>query len=156
MSEGDFQKNMANIHGTTAWKGFRDLDLVLETLGPDPENRQEMLRQMERETEPGTLLIAATGDQPLEELRDGLVHPERLAGLHFAVPVTRGCVVEVVGPPAVDDKLARDLSAWVVHLGGIPVLVQRWAGPAGAAHLAGGHSRGHAAGAGKDRRGPHR
>jgi 3-hydroxyacyl-CoA dehydrogenase/enoyl-CoA hydratase/carnithine racemase len=124
VSESDFQKNMANIHGTTAWKGFGDLELVLETLGPDPEKRVEMLRQMEKETGPDTLLVAATGDDTLAELRAELTHPERLAGVHFLVPVTRGNVVEVVGPPAVEENIARDLSAWVVHLGGIPIPVK--------------------------------
>ena len=124
LSADDFQKQMAAIQGTTAWKGFRDLDLVLETLGPDPNQRKQMLQQMEQETEPRTWLVAATGDQSLGELRDGLMHPERVGGLHCVPPVARGSVFEVVGPPAVEPRLAGDLSAFVVRLGGIPVLIQ--------------------------------
>ena len=32
--------------------------------------------------------------------------------------------MEIIGPPTVEERIARDLSAWVVHLGCIPVLVR--------------------------------
>ena len=50
LSVDHFQKAMANIHGTTAWKGFRDLDLVLETRGPDLNQHRLLLQQLEQET----------------------------------------------------------------------------------------------------------
>jgi 3-hydroxyacyl-CoA dehydrogenase/enoyl-CoA hydratase/3-hydroxybutyryl-CoA epimerase len=121
MSTEEFQKQ---VLGTKDWKGFPELDMVLAAPSTDMDQRRILLRHLEQETRPETLLVVSNGDPCLAELHAGMKHPERLAGLHFVPPVTRGSVVEVVGPPAVEARVAESLSAWVVHLGGIPVFVQ--------------------------------
>lgn len=123
MPASDVQKNLAAINGTTAWKGFADLDLVLESAGADVKDPAKLFQELEAQTGPETMLIAASG-RSLQELRKNLKDPDRVAGLHFVSPVSKGSVVEVVQGPSVKPAMVRELAAWVVHLGGLPILVR--------------------------------
>ena len=118
------RRRLAAVKGTTSWKGFDELDLILETALPDGDAQATLFQEMDRQTRSTALLASTSVAGPLEKLRAGLEHPERLVRLHFDEPVTRGCLVEVVGPPDVDQGLAKRLSAWVEHLGGVPVMVR--------------------------------
>ena len=123
VSPKEVQEKLAGIKGTTAWKGFADLELVLEATGSDPEERKRLFRELEKQTGSDIPLVTTSALPSLDELRSGLDHPHRLARMHFIVPLKRGSLVEVVGPPDVEKSLAERLADWVIDLGCVPVLM---------------------------------
>lgn len=125
MKVEDFQEKLT---GTSAWKGFADADFIFETTGADVASRLALFRDMEKEARPDALL-ATTSDEPvLDELRTGLSQPQRVSRVHFVLPLKRGALVEIVGPPRVDQSVADRLSLFALQLGCVPVLVQDWPG----------------------------
>src|SRR5205807_5699993 len=49
MSQAELTRNLRSIHGTTAWKGFDDLDLVLDVGEDEATNKKALLHELERQ-----------------------------------------------------------------------------------------------------------
>jgi 3-hydroxyacyl-CoA dehydrogenase/enoyl-CoA hydratase/3-hydroxybutyryl-CoA epimerase len=81
-----------------------------------------LLKEVEANTEPRTLLATTSATESLDELRESLQDPARLAGLHFIPPVGRGSVVEVIRSGVPENRL-HELASSVVRLGCLPVVV---------------------------------
>ncbi len=117
-------KLLANVHGTTAWKGFADLDLCLEAVAENQQLKRTVFRDLEEHTARSTILATNTSSLRVEPLAEGLQRPERVAGLHFFNPVHKMPLVEVVRTPATKRHVLDSLAAWVVGLGKVPVFVK--------------------------------
>lgn len=120
----DMAKLLANVHGTTAWKGFADLDLCLEAVAENQQLKRTVFRDLEEHTARSTILATNTSSLRVEPLAEGLQRPERVAGLHFFNPVHKMPLVEVVRTPATKRHVLDSLAAWVVGLGKVPVFVK--------------------------------
>jgi 3-hydroxyacyl-CoA dehydrogenase/enoyl-CoA hydratase/3-hydroxybutyryl-CoA epimerase len=117
------QKRLANVHGTTAWKNFADLDLVVEAVVEDLAVKQEVFRELEKHTAPSTILATNTSSLRVADLSRGLQRPERVAGLHFFNPVHQMPLVEVVRTPATRPAVIDSMTDLVIKLGKAPVRV---------------------------------
>ncbi|HWY88578.1 MAG TPA: 3-hydroxyacyl-CoA dehydrogenase NAD-binding domain-containing protein, partial [Gemmataceae bacterium] len=124
MARADLMKNLGNIHGTTAWKGFAELDLVLEAIGEEPEKKKALFQELEKETRAGALLVTTGASVTVTQLQENVTHPERVAGLHFLAPVNRSLLVEVVTSARTHPDVSRRLMDFVVALGRTPWLVK--------------------------------
>lgn len=119
----DLTRRLSQIHGTTAWKGFDDLDLIIEAIPDDFDIKKNLLAEVEANSSPGTLLVSTTSTLQIGQLQEGLKHPERFAGLHFPRPIQRTPLVEVIPGPATRDKVLAALARWVTALGKTPVTI---------------------------------
>jgi 3-hydroxyacyl-CoA dehydrogenase/enoyl-CoA hydratase/3-hydroxybutyryl-CoA epimerase len=124
MSQADLPRRLAGIHGTTAWKGFDDLDLVIEAVEEDEEKKKEVLSGIEKNTAASTLVATTAAAMRVQDLQQDLKHPERLAGLHFPSPVQKMPLVEVVRTPATVEQTAVRLADWVATLGKTALFVK--------------------------------
>lgn len=94
-----------------AGDGIGRADLVIEAIFEDGEAKRKLYRQIEPRMRKEALLATNTSSIPLEELAEGLAHPERLVGLHFFNPVAKMQLVEVVrGRTTSEETIARALS----------------------------------------------
>src|SRR5690606_6828632 len=73
---------------------------------------------------PGAILATNTSSIPLEALRDGLPHPERLVGIHFFNPVTKMELVEVVAHDRADGEALQRAKAFCGDIGRLPASVR--------------------------------
>jgi 3-hydroxyacyl-CoA dehydrogenase/enoyl-CoA hydratase/3-hydroxybutyryl-CoA epimerase len=112
------------VHGTTSWKGFDDLDLVVEAIVEDLPAKRDLFRDLEKHTAPACILATNTSSLCVQQMQEGLKHPGRVAGLHFFNPVHKMPLVEVVRSPQTRARAAEGLLRWAVGLGKTPVLVQ--------------------------------
>jgi 3-hydroxyacyl-CoA dehydrogenase / enoyl-CoA hydratase / 3-hydroxybutyryl-CoA epimerase len=120
----DAAKKLDTIKGTVSWKGFDDLDLVVEAIVENPDVKIPLFKELERRTRPTTLLATNTSSLLVTSLADGLEHPERVGGVHFFNPVHRMDLVEVVQAPRTDARTLDLLTRWVLALGKTPVRVK--------------------------------
>jgi len=115
---------LSAVHGTTAWKGFDNLDLVIEAINEDLAKKQKIFRELESQVPATTLLASNTSSLRIEDIQDGMSHPERLAGLHFFNPVHKMPLVEVVPSRQTETRTINVLSSWAVALGKTPIAVK--------------------------------
>lgn len=120
LSEPDMRRMMAAVRGTSEWRDFDRLDAVILGGEMDLQTERELLRELETRTAADTVLIATDPQRTVEELQQGLDHPERVALLHFQVPAARSLLVEVVGASNTDPKVLQRLDDLVVALGRTP------------------------------------
>jgi 3-hydroxyacyl-CoA dehydrogenase / enoyl-CoA hydratase / 3-hydroxybutyryl-CoA epimerase len=115
---------LSAVHGTTAWKGFDDLDLVIEAIDEDLGRKQKVFRELESQVSATTFLASNTSSLRIADIQQGMKHPERLAGLHFFNPVHKMPLVEVVPANRTEKQTTDILSSWAVSLGKTPIIVQ--------------------------------
>jgi len=124
MSQADLTKNLANIHGTTSWKGFDEVDIVLEAGATNSDEKTDIFNILEKQTDAKTLLVTTRSSMPVRDLQERLKHPERVAGLHFLTPVSRSLLVEMAVSDKTQDDVAPRLKEFVATLGRIPQMVK--------------------------------
>jgi 3-hydroxyacyl-CoA dehydrogenase len=124
LSQPEISKRLASIHGTTAWKGFDSVDLVIEAIDENLGKKTALLREMEKNV-PGRAMVASlTTSLTIASLQNGLKQPGRVAGLHFFPVVAKVPLVEVVGAPATDAATVEDLADWTRKLGRTGMVVR--------------------------------
>jgi 3-hydroxyacyl-CoA dehydrogenase/enoyl-CoA hydratase/3-hydroxybutyryl-CoA epimerase len=88
-----------------AGEGVRTADLVIEAVPETLELKRKVYAAIEPKMKAGAILATNTSSIPLEQLREGLQHPDHLVGVHFFNPVSRMQLVEVVS----HDQVAADV-----------------------------------------------
>ena len=82
---------------------------VIEALPEDLTTKQALYASLESVIAADAVIASTTSTQRIEDLAQGLNHPERLIGLHFFPPVERMPMVEVVA--------GEQSAAWAVETG---------------------------------------
>jgi 3-hydroxyacyl-CoA dehydrogenase/enoyl-CoA hydratase/3-hydroxybutyryl-CoA epimerase len=124
LSPADIPKRLANIHGTTAWKGFADLDLCIEAVVENATVKRSVFREMEKHTSASTILASNTSSLPVTPLGEALQYPGRVVGLHFFNPVHKMPLVEIARTAVTKSEVLDELAEWLVGLGKTPVFVK--------------------------------
>jgi 3-hydroxyacyl-CoA dehydrogenase/enoyl-CoA hydratase/3-hydroxybutyryl-CoA epimerase len=124
LARKDLEKRLANVHGTTAWRSFADLDLAIEAVDENLKLKQSVFREMENHTSPSTVLVSNTSSLRVENLQEMLQYPARSAGLHFFNPANKTPLVEIVHTPQTRRDVLDSLTEWATRLGKTCVLVK--------------------------------
>jgi 3-hydroxyacyl-CoA dehydrogenase/enoyl-CoA hydratase/3-hydroxybutyryl-CoA epimerase len=103
----DIRDALDRLTPDLAGEGVRSADLVIEAVPETLELKRKVYAGIEPKMKPGAILATNTSSIPLEQLREGLQHPDHLVGLHFFNPVSRMQLVEVVS----HDQVAADVLA---------------------------------------------
>ena len=112
------------LSAAPTWDAVGDADLVVEAVVEDPAVKRTVLGEAEAAVRPDALLASNTSTLSLDDLADGLRHPERLVGLHFFNPAHRMPLVEVVRRDATPDAVVATALAAAKRLGKTAVLVR--------------------------------
>jgi 3-hydroxyacyl-CoA dehydrogenase/enoyl-CoA hydratase/3-hydroxybutyryl-CoA epimerase len=120
----EYQRRLAAVHGTTAWKGFADLDLVIEAVVEDVEIKQGVFRELAQQAPPSAILATNTSSLGVQPLVSGIRNPDRIAGLHFFNPVHKMPLVEVVRAKETSAETVTALIRWTIQIGKTPVVVR--------------------------------
>ncbi len=111
--------------GTSLDEALQGAELVVEAIAEEAEPKREVLARAEQLAAPDAILATNTSSLRLSTLADGLVRPERFAGLHFLNPPELVELVEVVGADRTAPDTLDSLAGWVEVLGKSPVVVRR-------------------------------
>lgn len=124
LTADDARRKLERMGKTTTYAGFDTVDLVIEAAIEDLAQKKEIFRALERQTRPDTILATNTSSLSVQELQQGLEHPERVGGLHFFNPVHKMPLVEVIRAPQTAEAVAGTLTQWAASVGKTPVLVK--------------------------------
>lgn len=120
MSRSDMMQGLSGIRGTTAWRDFEDVDIVLDASEGASSAKKQLMRQVEKHVSPKTPLVTVGMESLMLEIQEGLMHPERVAGLHLLRPAGLWPLVEVVTSPKTGPEVQRRLCEFVIFLGRTP------------------------------------
>ena len=105
-------------------EGVRSADLIIEAVPEILSLKQKVYAATEAKMKPGAILATNTSSIPLEQLRDGLKHPDRFIGLHFFNPVSRLQLVEVVGHDQASPEALTEGKAFLGQIDRLPCPVR--------------------------------
>ncbi len=105
---------LARITPVDQLADLKDAVLVVEVIIEQLQAKQNLLRELESHVSPRAIIASNTSSISVTALANGLVHPERLVGMHFFNPVPLMKLVEVVSGAETASEVATlifDLSA---------------------------------------------
>ena len=97
------------------------VSLVIEAILEDPAAKRDLFTRLENVVTPECILASNTSSLSITALGTGLVHPERVVGMHFFNPVPLMPLVEVVSGLATDPGVAATIHATAAAWGKTPV-----------------------------------
>jgi 3-hydroxyacyl-CoA dehydrogenase/enoyl-CoA hydratase/3-hydroxybutyryl-CoA epimerase len=117
MTSEQFQTHLSSIRGTFTWTHFDTLDLVLDTTPGSLADKHALYREIEQQVSEAALIVPVSPTARIEELQQGMQHPERLVGLHLLEPWTRGSLAEIVTASTSRPANLQRVREWGVSLG---------------------------------------
>ncbi len=112
---------------TVDYRGFADVDLVIEAVFEDLEVKHRVLREVE-EASPQAIFASNTSTIPLRDIAAGSRRPARVIGMHFFSPVHKMPLLEVIVTPETDGDTVATAVAYGKQLGKTVIVVNDGAG----------------------------
>jgi 3-hydroxyacyl-CoA dehydrogenase/enoyl-CoA hydratase/3-hydroxybutyryl-CoA epimerase len=105
-------------------QGVRHADVIIEAIFENLEAKQGLFLRIEAMAKPDAIIATNTSSLRIEQIRDVMVHPERLVGIHFFNPVSKMPLVEVVGAEGTDSVALNRAAAFVRGIDRLPLPVK--------------------------------
>ena len=105
-------------------QGVRHADVIIEAIFENLEAKQGLFLRIEAQAKPDAIIATNTSSLRIEQIRDVMVHPERLVGIHFFNPVSKMPLVEVVGAEGTDSVALNRAAAFVRSIDRLPLPVK--------------------------------
>ena len=116
---------LARLTPETDLSGAAQVDWVIEAVWEEFDLKRKIFVELDRITQPETLLATNSSSIPITRLAENTRRPERMLGLHFFGPVPLMRAVEVVKGEKTSPQVFERGVAFVRSLGKAPVRVQR-------------------------------
>lgn len=118
------QAAMDRLLPDLAGYGVGRADIIIEAIFEDLTVKQDLFSQLEKQIKLDALLASNTSSIILEDIQQGLQHPERLIGLHFFNPVAKMPLVEVVQSAITSQNILEKGLAFVHQINRLPLPVK--------------------------------
>lgn len=122
LSAADAAAKLGAITATTDWRGFSDVDLVIEAVTERLDIKRSVFRDLELYCPSSAVLASNTSALSIHAIGETLQDPSRVMGLHFFNPVHRMQLVEVVRAAETHDDDVALLVDFVKKLGKVPIV----------------------------------
>ncbi len=99
-------------------------DVVIEAVPEKLEIKHEVFQKLAMVNETGAIFASNTSTLPITRIAHGVLHPERIVGMHFFNPAPIMKLVEVIGGIETSPQVVEAVVSLAKRLGKAPVLVQ--------------------------------
>ena len=96
LTESEMKVILSKIHLVTDINLLAKTDFCIETVFEDLTLKKQVFEELDRICEKGIILASNTSTLSLTEIAAETRHPERVIGLHFAHPVAKIDLVEII------------------------------------------------------------
>ncbi|MCB5302480.1 fatty acid oxidation complex subunit alpha FadJ [Yersinia bercovieri] len=96
MRPAERQRQMMLISGSTDYRGFETVDIVIEAVFEDLSLKQQMVADIESFAAAHTIFASNTSSLPISQIAAQAQRPEQVIGLHYFSPVDKMPLVEVI------------------------------------------------------------
>ncbi len=104
--------------------GIPHADVIIEAIFENLEVKNKLFKELEGKAKPEAILATNTSSIPLDKINVGMVHPERLVGIHFFNPVAMLQLVEIVYGNSTDQNVINQAAAFVKAIDRLPLPVK--------------------------------
>jgi len=118
------RRQMALIHPTLDYSGFRPVDLVIEAIVENMGVKQEVFAETARHVAEDAILASNTSSLSVAGIGSKTPNPGRVVGMHFFNPVHKMPLVEVIAAEGSDPAAVNTVFAFTRKLGKTPILVR--------------------------------
>ncbi|HEY0929150.1 MAG TPA: fatty acid oxidation complex subunit alpha FadJ [Gemmatimonas sp.] len=122
-----FDDTMSLVGGTVDYRGFANVDLVIEAVFEDIDVKHQVLREVE-EAAPSAIFASNTSTIPIRDIARAARRPENVLGMHFFSPVHRMPLLEIIVTPETSAETTATAVAYGKQLGKTVIVVQDGAG----------------------------
>jgi len=98
-----------------------EADVVIEAIAEKLDAKRALFQEFDPRLQDKVILGTNTSSIGLEQLAEGLEHPDRFLGLHFFNPVARLPLVEVIRGDSTDDDSLKEAIEFVTRIGKLPL-----------------------------------
>ncbi|MGX5173666.1 fatty acid oxidation complex subunit alpha FadJ [Aliikangiella sp. IMCC44653] len=128
LSINDASKRFARLSGTKDYRGFKQLDLVIEAVFEDLELKQTVLADIENHCNSDVIFATNTSSIPIDKIAEKSQRPERVIGLHYFSPVEKMPLLEIIKGKATSDQVIASCVAFGKAQGKTVIVVKDGAG----------------------------
>lgn len=124
----EYERRLQLISPTIDYSGFNHAQLILEAATENLELKRKIFQEVEAVVKPTAIIASNTSSLTIEEMTQGMKHPERFIGMHFFNPVNKMPLVEIVPGKQTNAQTIATAFDFCKKLGKTPILVQDCAG----------------------------
>ncbi|WKE64178.1 fatty acid oxidation complex subunit alpha FadJ [Gallaecimonas kandeliae] len=128
LSKAQAQKQMMMLSGDTQYRGFHDVDLVVEAVFEDLELKHQMVKDVESHCRPDTIFASNTSSLPIGQIAQAAERPENVIGLHYFSPVDKMPLAEIIAHEGTSPQTIATTVAFARRQGKTPIVVKDGAG----------------------------
>ncbi len=103
---------------------FPQVGLVVEAIFENMAVKKKLFGNIEQRVNPKTILATNTSTLSVNEMAEGLQHPERFIGLHYFLPAVSNRLVEVIPGKLTSPEVVKQTINYARAIGKVPVLVK--------------------------------
>jgi 3-hydroxyacyl-CoA dehydrogenase len=96
LDEGERDRKLSLIPGTTTYEGFGDVDFVVEAVPERMEIKQTVFSELDEVTPGHAILASNTSSLSITEMGEATSRPELVVGFHFSYPASVMRLIEVI------------------------------------------------------------
>ncbi len=121
MDESGKSKVLERINYTTDINVLK-ADIVVEAIVEKLEVKKQLFAKLAAINNSETILASNTSSIPITQIAKGILHPERIVGMHFFNPAHIMKLVEVISGVETSEEVAQAVKDLVTALGKTPVM----------------------------------
>jgi len=108
-------KALALLHPCTDFSALK-ADFILEAVVEKLEVKRDLFAKLEAQNSHDCILATNTSSIPITQIASGLLHPQRVVGVHFFNPAHIMKLVEIIKGAATSSEVAEVSFAWAQSL----------------------------------------
>lgn len=122
---GDPSRVVDRFDASEDYAALCGCEVVIESTFENVENKKDALKKIAAAVSPETIIGSNTSAIPVTVLQQGIVHPERVLGIHWAEPAQATRFMEIICGDQTDEKFAERARKLAQGWGKEPSLLRR-------------------------------
>lgn len=128
MTEDEVKKALSLIHGGSDYKGFEEVDLVIEAVPEDIVIKKKIFQEVDRLCKPEAVFASNTSAIPISELASFTKRRSNFIGMHWFNPPHVMKLIEVVPGLETSEETVKATIAFCEKLKKVPIRLKECAG----------------------------
>lgn len=128
MKEAEASQKTALVIGSTHYEGFGEMDIVIEAVFEEMDEKRKVFSALDAACPPRTLLASNTSSLSISAIASVTRRPRQVIGMHFFNPVYAMKLVEVIPGLDTSPQTVSDVVGFSERLGKTPIKVQECPG----------------------------
>jgi 3-hydroxyacyl-CoA dehydrogenase len=128
ITEDEVKKALSLIQGRSDYKGFEDVDLIIEAIPEDVVIKKRIFQEMDRLCKPETIFASNTSALPISELASFTERRPKFIGMHWFNPPHVMRLIEVVPGLETSEETVKATMAFCETLKKVPIRLKECAG----------------------------